>query len=172
MASCSMRGTIVTLTYWPGQSRMSALAKRAFSRMVPVWVSTALSTKTSSPSAGGPGSPSARTRTTGGVGSAMAALIVAQPALGHREVHQDGVDLGDRRHRRVLGLAHEIADAQRQRAEPAVGLGGDRWRIPGSAGSAAISASSARTFAAAASASAWACSKRCCAAKPSPRSAW
>ena len=56
-------------------------------------------------------------------------LDLAEPALRHRELHEDRVDLGDGGERRALAGAHHVADADGQRAEAAVDLGGDGGEV-------------------------------------------
>ena len=92
--------------------------------MVPVVTSTALSTKTSLPCGRRPAIALRPDPHRGGAVPHRAADL-GQPALRHRELHQDGVELGQRGDGGVFRLADEIAGPQRDGAELAVDLGGD-----------------------------------------------
>ena len=103
-----------TLTNSPGQSAPSVFGKLPLSRIVPVVVSTALSTNASVPFA-----RRSRRRS----GAAITAIVVAPVPLDraagcrrHGEAHQDRLDLVDGHQRRRVGGAHQVALAHPQAA--------------------------------------------------------
>ena len=162
----SVRGTSTTSRYCPGQKRAGALAKRPFMRIVPVVLSTVLSTKISSPSARGPWSSGARASTRGAADWPAAAACWAACTT-------DSQRSGTAKVTRIGSVWVMVASTTPSEA---------RTKFPAFTGSApsrpgasarivaksrfsrvcASSASSARTTAAAAVASACACSSRCC----------
>ena len=113
-AFSSVRGATVTFTNMPGQRRLARLSNSAFTRIVPVAVSTALSRKLTRPLR-----ICGRRRGFRGDGAGgERALQARELLLGQREGDLDGVDLGHRDEHRAVGL-HEAAGPHADRARAA-----------------------------------------------------